>query len=626
MHIILPKFITNVKRTRRGAIIAGLLLFGGLIVGLPGISYYLTFRDIKLQVQNIKNDFKLAKISGEKQDFGNLKQDLRNIQSDLDHINNDLSKFKLAGFLSFTKKEFQAAKNLTKTASIVVQYSQQLTAIAGETYDNLGLTGKTYKDLKLAKLTSDQKGNILVVLREATPIIKKIKLELDGTQDDVAVLLNSPLLKYFKPKKIDQIKSFYGIKPTLDLAIASLDYAPELIGYFDQANYLFLLQNNTELRPTGGFIGTYGFLQLKDASLQKFVVDDVYNLDKTVQDTLFITPPEPLTKWNNTTQWFLRDANWSPDFPTSAKQVEWFYNQESGNNFDFTGVFAITPEIISDVIGLFGDITVHNIKFTKDNFVETLEERVEVGFKDLKIPLAERKVIMSDLAVELQKRLTHLSAEQFFKLLTIIQNRLKEKHILLFFNNSDLQKLISAKNWTGEIRPNSSDYLAVVDANLGSLKTDAVMDRSLNYEVKKEVINNKDELVANVILTYTNNGKFTWHSTRYRTYTRIYTPLNSELIKVDGAMANDRTLKIGEPTIINELNKTVFGAFISIEPKETKTLTFIYKLPDYVKNQLENGNYSLLLQKQAGLLNYPVKLKVNDKVEKFNLKTDLVWR
>src|SRR3989344_28805 len=94
--------------------------------------------------------------------------------------------------------------------------------------------------------------------------------------------------------------------------------------------YLILFQNPSELRPTGGFPGTYGVVTFKDGKLQDLKVDDVYNLDGQLQE--LIVPPIQLQ--HITPNWGMRDANWFIDFPTSARKITAFYKKESGYEVD----------------------------------------------------------------------------------------------------------------------------------------------------------------------------------------------------------------------------------------------------------------------------------------------------
>ncbi|MFH1564868.1 MAG: DUF4012 domain-containing protein [bacterium] len=601
-----------------------IILFGAvvliLLISIVGYSYYTSAKKIKTSADIIKTEIQNLQTAAKSQDFVQAKKSLATIEQNVNIVKKEIDGLNLAKVLPIVKDEIQATQNLINSTATVLSSAQRLVDIGAEMYKDLGIEGKTYKELDLGKLSGDQKGNIVVAIREAAPVLKDIKTEVDKASQDVDVLLNSPFAKYAGKDVILKIKKLTETKKLFDFAALASDYIPELIGYPNQANYLILLQNNTELRPTGGFIGTYALLQIKDSKVDNLFIDDVYNLDKTARERLFINPPWQLAKWNDTTQWFLRDANWSPNFPTSAEKVEWFYNQESQKDLDFTGIIAITPDVVSDILDLVGPITTHGITFTGENLIDVLEYRVEMEFRELGIPMAERKAVISDLADELQNRLENLPKEKWLDMANLLKQNLDEKHILLFFNDKNLQSIASESKWTGEIRPTDSDYLMVVDSNIGSLKTDSVMDKSIKYEMRREKSESGDEyLVGKVTLTYTNNGKFAWNLTRYRDFVRVYAPQGAELITAEGVMENDRSNEIGKVYIEDEFGKTVFGAFIAIEPKETRTLTIEYKLPTHIKDQIDQDKYNLLAQKQPGTAGH--SLKVNFFGEDF--KTDL---
>jgi len=65
-----------------------------------------------------------------------------------------------------------------------------------------------------------------------------------------------------------------------------------------------------------------------------------------------------------------------------------------------------------------------------------------------------------------------------------------------------------------------------------------------------------------------------------------------------------------ELDIYHELNKTIFGGFWVILLEHTNQLTIKYKLPPSVIKDLKNGVYQLYWQKQPGVENTIIKVKV----------------
>ena len=75
------------------------------------------------------------------------------------------------------------------------------------------------------------------------------------------------------------------IKSKIDLAVEGLSILPGMVGADgNEKKYLVLLQNEMELRATGGFIGSYGIMTFKNGKLLEFDIKDVYAADAKQQE------------------------------------------------------------------------------------------------------------------------------------------------------------------------------------------------------------------------------------------------------------------------------------------------------------------------------------------------------
>ncbi|NCN25341.1 hypothetical protein COT94_01305 [Candidatus Falkowbacteria bacterium CG10_big_fil_rev_8_21_14_0_10_37_14] len=383
----------------------------------------------------------------------------------------------------------------------------------------------------------------------------------------------------------------------LDSAESLTLLLPAIAGYPKNANYLFILQNEDELRPTGGFIGTYGLGVVEAGTVKRLDTHDIYHLDLPVKDKLKVEPPTPIKKYLGQQNWYMRDANWSPDWPTTAQKLLWFYREEnrlqdkpeSLTDFDF--IVGLTPKVIIDLIKLTGPIVVREQVYTPENFVELLQVNTEKDFANFGFSRFDRKLIVGEITTELQKRLMTDLNKYWQPVLESLQTNLQNKDLLIWSKDEVISKYLIEHNWRGEIMKTASDYLLVVDANMGALKTDAVMKRGLNYKLEET----SDGLTAKVIINYAHRGGTDWKTKTYRSFTRIFVPKGSELLKVTGFFGSEAEVITGE-----ENGQTWFGAFIQIEPGKIGDLSFEYKLPYSVYIRLLNKGYSLLLQKQPG--------------------------
>jgi hypothetical protein len=216
--------------------------------------------------------------------------------------------------------------------------------------------------------------------------------------------------------------------------------------------------------------------------------------------------------------------------------------------------------------------------------------KVEKGYEQLGVSSWQRKEVVGEIAKVIKQRLLDLPLSRWPELIKVISDNVARKNILLYSRDPALQKLIREQGWSGEVRHDWGDSLMVVDANMAALKTDAVMDRQIDYRVQEE----NNSLQANLVVRYSHGGKFDWKTTRYRTYTRVYVPSGSHLIKADG-------FSQGEVEVGEEFGKTYFGAFLSVEPGAIGQLSFTYELPSALyENMKQYHNYRLTIQKQPG--------------------------
>jgi len=377
-----------------------------------------------------------------------------------------------------------------------------------------------------------------------------------------------------------------------------LEQLPYLLGSGEEQNMLILLQNPHELRPTGGFIGTFGRLTVHDGQIDQLFTDDVYNVDVKVLGREKLEAPQPIQTYTNVKNWYLRDANWSPDFPTAAQNIKALYEYESGEQ-DIDTVIAVTPYLVQKFLEITGPIEVDNISFTSENLIDAIQFRVEQEFWHIGLKDEERKKVINDLAQALRQRFFTLTKDEMTRFLSDARQTLDRREILLYTVNPKLQDLIKRSGWAGEIVQVSSDYLYVVDANLGALKTDRLLSRSRSYSVRQ---NEEGKWLAHVELTYANHGFFDYRTTRYRTYTRVYVPLGSELINSSGFVLTDKSFQSVPPQTYAEFQRTVFAGFLSVEPGQTRTITLDYQLPDRLAQQIAADHaYKLYVQKQPGV-------------------------
>lgn len=384
--------------------------------------------------------------------------------------------------------------------------------------------------------------------------------------------------------------------------------------------FFILLQNNFELRPGGGFLGQYAVVKIKNGELVSQFVEDANLLDQRIKNAgIKITPPWPLTRYMQLKRWMLRDSNFSPDFPTNAQKAEYFYRLGGGRE-KFDGVIAVNADVFDHVLELTGPISIPGYPgtYSSEGGALKLEEAVEKAYLGDNVSAEAkegRKTIMKKLAAEIATRLATVG--NIPKIATFLQEELRDKNVMIFFHDANLQSLVESVHWDGSVATDwNDDFLMVVDANMGALKSDYFVKRSLNYTVDFTA---GPRPKATVTYTYNHTAPYgDWRTSDYHTYTRIYAPKGSTYID----QSRVKTGGIGSQDDAT-FNKTVFGYKVDVIMRQTLETGISYELPATITED----NYRLLIQKQSGIGTLPatihLKTSKGDFTTTYDLKKDL---
>lgn len=372
--------------------------------------------------------------------------------------------------------------------------------------------------------------------------------------------------------------------------------------------FLVLLQNNMELRPGGGYIGSFAIIKMENGKVKSYAIHDTSNFDARIPDNDDM--PFPMKKVFRINSWKLRDSNYSPDYPTNAKKALDFYYQGKGEE-KFDGVIAVNAVVLESMLKVTGPIKLEGYPnaFEADSALLTLEKQVEIDFYKQGISVGERKEVMNDFLKELLKKTVQLSKLEKIKLAKNLVGELKNKNIQLYFTDDKLKGLAQEIKADGAVDVGwNGDYLMVVDANIGAYKSDYYMKRSLDYSVDLT----KEIPEATLKINYVHTGKEKdWMTRDYLTYLRLYVPEGSRINKFEG----------GDVAYGEDLNKKFTGGFVKVPINSQKTVEIGYTLP----KELKSNDYKLKIQKQSGSGIVPTKVTVklpSGEIKNFNLELD----
>jgi hypothetical protein len=532
----------------------------------------------------------------------------------------DLQDGQLFFRVSPVKKQIQDVEYLFETADLINKSIQEAAQI-GERLSRLYSNSQGYS---FSNLSNQQKAQFFSIIYESKPQITGLSANLK--------------LASLNLEKINRIGVLYPVyqdisdmKEVIDQASGILEETgplikllPVLAGYPSESNYLILMLNNDELRPGGGFIGVYGLLDIENGEIKHLLTHDSYHLDMPAVGVWHMEPPEAIKKYMEVQNWYLRDANWYPDWPSSALKVQEIYTGESRaigeNPRDFTGIIGITPDFVSDLLDLVGPIEAGGEVYTSENLQPLLQYSVEVAYIEEDISSWDRKEVINELLEKLKNRLMELGIDKLPALIEVMQDNAVSKDIQIYFTNPAWQSIANKMNVTSQVNKNAnSDYILVTDANLAAFKTDAVVGKKIKYEVYSG-----SNPFSRLELSYNHRGGFDWRTTRYRSYTSVYLPLNAKInnIQAQGKL----NLEANSIKTYNDLklNKTVVSFFFSLEPGSEGDVEIEYHLPSSIYQQLLDNSYQLEVQKQAGRRTESFQAIINGDIYNQSLDKDFI--
>ena len=212
------------------------------------------------------------------------------------------------------------------SAPLLVDVAQRLAEVGNELFviaqPALTTSGTSSLLAQLPSLLATSQPQIITLTTSTASIVQ------DLTRIDSQQLVDAA---------IQPVASLQAGVSLLHAGLSLSESLPELLGSGKRKTYLVLVQNNYELRGTGGFITAVGTLTIKNGKISDFAVADSY--DVPTGEGRLPRAPIPMQRHMNIDSLVLRDVNWSPDLPTTAQLATTLYLQATGQATD--GVIAL---------------------------------------------------------------------------------------------------------------------------------------------------------------------------------------------------------------------------------------------------------------------------------------------
>ncbi len=498
---------------------------------------------------------------------------------------------------------------------------------------------------ELSTFTMKQVPQILDAVNRARPALVGAKTHLDAT---------ASALKRIKGPLSPRLEGWVTKASTLvefaQFGLGGAEIMPEMFGQAGPRTYLILLENSDELRPTGGFISAVGHIQISQGQLISMSAEDSYAIDDFTK--VYPDPPQPLLDYMGSEQWVLRDANWSPDFPTTAQKAIQLYQISRPEQLD--GVFGLTLKGVELLFSGLGSLDVQGWpeSITSDNISRILKESwnppqdISNNWEELRDWRLNRKQFVDVILHTAMEKLLAGKAN-WRQLGQGMIDALNQRQLMIYTipEANELKQL----GWDGSVLSSAGDFLMVVDANVGFNKVNSIIKESVNYQIKLLPDGTGHAVVE---LNYEPQGASTnipcsqkviydenityekMMQECYYDYLRLIVPRGSRLVQatahpspgkyfLSGVSADGEAVTLQDG--IND--QTVFAQFFVVEYGKQLLTRLEYDLPVIVRDAARQKRYILLLQKQPGTdamqVNVKLIIPTGARLVSTNLKPDI---
>lgn len=323
--------------------------------------------------------------------------------------------------------------------------------------------------------------------------------------------------------------------------------------------YIVLLQNDEELRATGGFIGSFATVEINNGVLAPITVTDIYAPAGQLTD--FIPPPTGVKEYLSSGKgWGLPDANWSPDFPTSAQTILDFLARAKYS--PYRGIFAVNTQLFAQVLEVTGPIYLadQNQTISAENFTQILRADRQTFFAG-----SYQKVnVLKQLSARLQAKILELPASQKAQLAQIVIDNIRQQNIVAFSTIPDEQAVFEMLGIAGRFPKVESNtlFIAPVESNVGINKVNRSVQRQFELHVT-------DTQTAELKITFVNRDKYQG----YIDYLRLYFSPDTQIeqLQLNGQQVSATSSAV--------LGAQEVGFLAPVSPNTTATVTAHLKSP-----------------------------------------------
>lgn len=447
--------------------------------------------------------------------------------------------------------------------------------------------------------------------------------DLAPRAEEANIILATVVADELHPAFTAPLSNIQKATPLLAPGLRLAPYMSLLLGFDEPTNYMVLVQNNYELRATGGFISAVGLLTIENGRIADLDFLDSYDIFR--DDSQYPAAPQPMQQYMDIPIMLFRDTNWSPDLPTSAQLARALFLQDTGKEFD--GIVTIDLHAVEALTAALGPLQIEGVDepIGSDNIVEAITQlwtqpvgaEASASAKPSGHWWPQRKDFMPALAGAALSQIQAGNVD-YANLALAGLSSLDRRSIQIWSAEPGAASAFADLGWDGGMMATGdADFLALIDTNMGYNKVNAVVEAAMHHGVTWPDGANGSG-VATTTITYRHPVEQPDHicdpTPRYGdsyeemmvrcyfNYVRLYVSPGSRLVDVEGFEPDSATSMRGEK------GAQVFTGWFVLPPGQEQTVSFTYELP----TTITKDEYRLAVLRQSGSGPLPLRVRVGD--------------
>lgn len=421
----------------------------------------------------------------------------------------------------------------------------------------------------------------------------------------------------------ESLHSFCALLPQAQTEWQAMKILIEAI--FDrQLELLVVMQNTQELRATGGFMGSYARIKFDQALLPDYEIGDIYEPDGQFQG--YIAAPAGVDEYLSSGKGLrLPDANWFPDFPTSAQTILQYFAYGKRQGID--GVITVNLSVFERILAVLGPVSLpdYDLVVTADNFAQVARADRKHFF-----PGSQQKPhFLTALANQVRFRFETADTTEKLACIQIVLQALRQSDVQFYLIDEQLQAQLDVLGWSGRQKlPNTLGtaitrplYFMSVESNVGINKANQAINRQILLDISEKAVlvqlkyqNNNSEAVIHGTQDEIINGM------GYVNYQRIYVSpfLTVKQITIDGQVVPSWHEQLIQTDADFTLNQIGFVVPVPVGQSRTALIQLMFDSEQAQQGDAQHID-AVFIQKQSGLPTVEYTIQTATQVQSLQL-------